>query len=68
MSQEHFSKQQWTELFRQIGLDDDTMHRWHALFEQRWPGTHHSFLQWLGASEAEVARIREASRGPWTEQ
>ena len=55
-------KRDWVEMFREIGLDDATMHRWHAVFEERWPESHQSFLEWLGEPAAEVERIRKASR------
>jgi hypothetical protein len=60
-----FGKEQWVELFREIGLDEPTMQRWHASFEQRWPDAHGGFLEWLGIPQSEIERIREASRGPW---
>jgi hypothetical protein len=59
-------KRQWVELFREIGLDEPTMRRWHVAFEKRWPDQHRSFLDWLGEPQAEVDRIREASRNDWT--
>ena len=31
------NKTKWVELFREIGLDDETMLRWHRLFESRHP-------------------------------
>ena len=35
MSSKTFGTADWVELFRAIGLDDTTMHRWHAEFESR---------------------------------
>jgi len=61
-----FGKDQWVELFREIGLDEPTMQRWHAAFEKRWPQSHQSFMNWLGISRTEIERIRETSRGPWS--
>ena len=58
-------KENWVQLFRDIGLDEPTMKRWHALFEKHSPDRHQSFLEWLGEPENEVHRIREASRGDW---
>lgn len=60
-----FTKDDWVALFREIGLDDPTMHRWHAAFEARHPEAHERFLRWLGIPDADVTRIRDASRGPW---
>lgn len=65
MSDSEFGKDQWVGLFREIGLDEATMHRWHAAFEKQWPEAHRSFLEWLRIPTADVDRIRGASRGPW---
>ncbi len=56
------SKQQWVEMFKEIGLDEPTMGKWHAVFEQRHPEAHDAFLQWLSIGEAEIKKIRENSR------
>ncbi len=61
-----FGKNEWVALFREIGLDEPTMHRWHAAFERRSPEAHKSFLEWLGEPEGEVDRIRTASRDNWS--
>ena len=60
-----FGKEQWVEMFREIGLDEATMRRWHAVFEKRFPDSHHGFLEWLAIPAAEIDRIREQSRGAW---
>ncbi len=52
------NKAKWVELFREIGLDDETMLQWHRLFESRYPQGHQSFLEWLQISEDEITRIR----------
>ena len=52
------NKAQWVELFREIGLDDETMLQWHRLFESRHPQGHQSFLEWLQIPEDEITRIR----------
>ena len=62
MTATSFGKQSWVDMFRQIGLDDAAMHRWHELFEERFPESHQSFLEWLGEPASEVDRIRRASR------
>jgi hypothetical protein len=58
MNDEAINKDQWVALFREIGLDEETMLKWHRLFESRHPEGHRSFLGWLGISEEEIARIR----------
>jgi hypothetical protein len=65
MQHKGFGKQDWVALFREIGLDDATMQRWHARFEARSPEAHESFLDWLGIAPDEAAQIREKSSGPW---
>ncbi|MGB0127479.1 MAG: hypothetical protein WBP72_07560 [Rhodocyclaceae bacterium] len=51
-------KDQWVALFREIGLDEERMTRWHQLFEARHPSEHQSFLKWLGMAPDEIQRIR----------
>ena len=58
MSNEMMDKDQWVALFREIGLDDDTMLQWHRLFENRHPQAHQSFLEWLQIPEEDIQRIR----------
>ncbi len=60
---ESVSKQQWVDMFKEIGLDEQTMSHWHGIFEQRHPEAHHSFLQWLDIPEAEIREIRTKFRG-----
>ncbi|MCC6750591.1 MAG: hypothetical protein IT371_23215 [Deltaproteobacteria bacterium] len=62
MTSANFGKEAWVELFHEVGLDDEAMHRWHVAFEKRWPEAHGSFLAWLGLGEPEVERIRTWSR------
>ncbi|MCP3981688.1 MAG: hypothetical protein GY716_20500 [bacterium] len=62
---EGFEKQQWVDLFREIGLSEDTMREWHAAFEKSWPQTHQSFLEWLKVPESDIDRIRRSSRSDW---
>jgi hypothetical protein len=56
------SKDEWVALFRETGLDDDQMHKWHQLFESRHPEGHQSFLEWLGLPDQEVEKIRAQFR------
>lgn len=56
------NKTQWVELFRDAGLDETMMSKWHQLFEQRYPEQHQAFLESLQISSEEVSQIREASR------
>lgn len=53
---------EWVAMFRDIGLDDATMHQWHHLFEMRHPEAHQHFLEWLGLPANDIEGIRTKSR------
>jgi hypothetical protein len=61
MSKSNVTVDQWVEMFRFVGLDDEAMHRWHAEFERRHPEGHQGFLEWLGLPKDRIASIRGAS-------
>lgn len=56
------NKEQWVELFAEIGLSAAQMQKWHALFEKRHPQEHQGFLEWLGLPTEKIAAIRQQSR------
>ena len=58
MSNAVMNKEKWVLLFREIGLDEATMKRWHREFEARYPEGHLSFLEWLNIPEDEIGQIR----------
>jgi hypothetical protein len=58
MNDKLMNKDQWVELFREIGLDDKTMLRWHQAFEAKYPSGHQSFLEWLQIPADDIGRIR----------
>ena len=58
MNNEVMNKEKWVLLFREIGLDEAGMKRWHQEFEARYPQGHQSFLEWLNISEDEIEHIR----------
>jgi len=60
--QNNVSKVEWVAMFREIGLTEDAMMKWHHLFETRHPDGHEAFLEWLGISPDEIAGIRTNSR------
>jgi hypothetical protein len=66
MKETGFGKDAWVSLFREIGLDEPTMHRWHVRFEAQWPDAHQSFLEWLGIGGADIERIRKQARSERT--
>jgi hypothetical protein len=55
---------QWVELFRAIGLEEETMHKWHVEFERRYPEGHQGFLEWLNLPAGRIAEIRKSSATP----
>ncbi|MBI2896142.1 MAG: hypothetical protein HYY06_21470 [Deltaproteobacteria bacterium] len=65
MQTTNFGKQEFIELFHEIGVGEEASRRWHATFEKRWPEDHRRFLEWLKIPAAEVERIRESSRTTW---
>jgi hypothetical protein len=58
MSNEVMNKENWVGLFKEIGLDEATMTKWHQAFEARYPLGHQSFLEWLNIDESEIGQIR----------
>jgi len=58
MKSEHVNKDAWVAMFRDIGLSDAAMVRWHRVFEARNPAGHQEFLEWLGIPAGEIAEIR----------
>lgn len=58
MSNTLMNKEKWVRLFREIGLDDETMVQWHRKFEASYPEGHQSFLEWLNIAPDEISRIR----------
>lgn len=55
-------KEQWIDLFREVGLNDEIMEKWHKLFESRHPEAHADFLSWLGLPQNEIEAIRTHSK------
>ena len=60
--QKNVTVNEWVEMYKEIGLDEEKMMRWHHTFELRHPEGHQSFLEWLGLPPKEVDRIRAASK------
>lgn len=53
---------QWKEIFRETGLSDNDMQKWHKSFEKSYPDGHQSFLEWLGVGKNHIEEIRKSSR------
>lgn len=58
MNDEVINKDKWVLLFREIGLDEPAMEKWHREFETRYPDEHQSFLEWLKIPNDEIRQIR----------
>jgi hypothetical protein len=60
--QKQVTVEEWVSMFSEIGLDEQTMMRWHRIFESRHPEAHESFLEWVGLPPDERAAIRAKSK------
>ena len=60
--QSNINKEDWIAMFREVGLSDEAMKKWHRLFETRHPEGHNDFLVWLGIPSDEINKIRANSR------
>jgi hypothetical protein len=60
--QRKMNKEDWVAMFREVGMSDDAMMKWHRLFEKRHPEGHEDFLVWLGISSDEIAGIRSKAQ------
>ena len=56
------SVEEFKAMFREIGLDEVAMKKWHRVFEVRHPNSHQSFLEWLGLNAAQIDKVRAESR------
>jgi len=56
------TKEQWSQMLGEAGLDEEGKWRWHSHFEKKTPEAHQDFLESLGLSETEIEKIRKKSR------
>ena len=56
------NKEQWVNILRSSGMDDEAMHRWHIEFERDLPEAHSDFLESLGCNPEEITSIRNWSK------
>jgi hypothetical protein len=56
------TKDQFSALLDEAGVSSAQKHRWHALFEQKYPDAHQGFLEYLAVPAAEIIEIRKKSR------
>ena len=52
-------KATWVDLLRASGMTEADMDRWHQSFERLSPARHQRFLEALGLSAGEIAKVRE---------
>ncbi|MEO9496829.1 MerR family transcriptional regulator [Vibrio splendidus] len=62
--QGQLTKQRWTEILRESGMNDQDMLNWHKQFEKMEPLGHLKFLQSLNIDDDEIEQIRMVSRKP----
>lgn len=62
LNQGLLTKERWTEILKESGMDEQDMINWHKRFEQMEPLGHLKFLQSLNIDEDEIAQIRAWSR------
>jgi MerR family transcriptional regulator, thiopeptide resistance regulator len=58
------TKERWTEVLRESGMNEQDMLNWHKRFEQMEPQGHLKFLQSLNIDDEEIEQIRAWSREP----
>lgn len=51
--------EQWKGLFREVGVKEEDMVKWHRNFEAKYPQGHQSFLEWLGLDNDTIKTIRQ---------
>lgn len=64
LNQGLLTKERWTEILKESGMDEQGMINWHKRFEQMEPLGHLKFLQSLNIDDGEIEQIRAWSRKP----
>ena len=62
LDSQNMTKDKWTSIMRQSGMDDEDMKNWHRQFEKLEPEAHQEFLESLQIDKKEVDKIRAWSR------
>lgn len=62
LNQGQLTKERWSEILRESGMNDEDMRNWHKRFEAMEPLGHQAFLQSLAIDDEEIASIRAWSR------
>ncbi len=55
------NKEQWVNILKGTGLDEDDMRQWHIEFERELPEVHTDFLESLGIESEEIKQIKSWS-------
>jgi len=55
------NKEQWVKMFREAGLSETQMEKWHRIFEKHSPEGHQEFLEFLNIPKDEIKNIRQHS-------
>jgi hypothetical protein len=58
MNRSTMTVEKWVQLFEELGLSKEQMHRWHTLFETKYPEEHQQFLEWLNLSSERIKEVR----------
>jgi len=61
-SSKTMKKQQWVEILKSSGMDEQAMRQWHIEFERNLPEVHTGFLESLGIEPAETTSIKTWSK------
>lgn len=56
------NKEQWVNILKASGMNDEAMHKWHIEFERDLPEVHSDFLESLGCSVDEIVKIKAWSK------
>lgn len=52
------NKEQWVNILKASGMDEQAMHKWHIEFERDLPEVHSDFLESLGCTAEEITEIK----------
>ena len=52
------TRDKFVTILKDIGLNKNQMHKFHALLEERHPDDHQAFLEWLNIPAGEISSIR----------
>lgn len=56
------TKEKIVGIFKECGITEEQMMKFHKLFESKYPADHKSFLEWLDIPADEIEKIRKMSK------